>query len=76
MDLCAHCHTAIVDPNRAWRDLDGFWLDPECARELAREGQLKEVDAPIVDGRGRLKGYLRMHWSGSLDSFVTIPGWC
>lgn len=75
MDLCAFCHTAIVDRSRALREADGFWLDRECARELAREGQLAEVDAPVVDGLGRIKGYLRMRWSEALDSFVTIPGW-
>ncbi len=74
MDLCALCQTAILDRSRVYRDPDGFLLDPDCARELAREGQLSEVDAPVVDGLGRIKGYLRMHWSESLDSFVTIPG--
>ncbi len=74
MDLCAYCHTAIVDRAHAYRDPEGFLLDPDCARELAREGQLSEVDVPVLDGRGRVKGYVRMHWSEALDSFVTIPG--
>ena len=74
MDLCAHCHTTIVDRSRAFRDPDGFLLDRDCAEELARDGQVDQVDAPIVNGRGAVKGWLRMHWSEALDDFTAIPG--
>ena len=74
MYVCSHCHTAIVDRSRAYRGPDGFWLDRGCARQLACEGQLREVDAPLVDARHRIAEYRRLRWSEAVDSFVTIPG--
>jgi hypothetical protein len=72
MILCAHCQTTILEETRAVRTPEGYLLDAECAKELAREGQLPETDLPIVRG-GCVIGYLRGFWSGVLDHFVTVP---
>ena len=72
MDRCSYCRTTIVDPIRAVRDREGFLVDPACAAELARAGELPEVQLPIVRADSVL-GYLPAFWSAALDRFVTVP---
>jgi len=69
---CSYCRTTIVVPIRAVRDREGFPLDPVCASELARAGELPEVQLPIVRA-GIVVGHQRGFWSGTLDRFVTVP---
>lgn len=72
MTLCAFCQTAILDAARALRDPQGALLDPSCAAELARSGELSQVDFPVVRG-GQVVACLPAFWSDTLDRFVTIP---
>lgn len=73
MTRCSYCQTTILEEARALRDREGFLLDPACAAELARAGELSEVQLPIVRA-GTVVGYLPAYWSGALDRFVTVPG--
>ena len=72
MDRCSYCQTTIVDRTRAVRDREAFPLDAACAAELARAGELPEVQLPLVRA-GIVVGYLPAFWSETLDRFVTVP---
>lgn len=71
MGRCSYCRTTIVDPIRAVRDREGFPLDPTCAAELARAGELPDVQLPIVRA-GIVVGYLPAIWSET-GRFVSVP---
>jgi hypothetical protein len=72
VETCTYCQTPIPDPARALRVPDGGLIDPSCAAELARAGELPQVDLPVVRG-GKVVAYLPASWSDGLDRFVTLP---
>lgn len=71
MDRCRYCQTAILERTRAVLEPEGFLLDFFCAAELARAGELSQVQIPIVRG-GAVVGYLPAFWSEHLGGFITI----